>query len=112
MSIKVWVDDIRDPKKFKGWEDAVWVTTPEAAIELLEAGLVEALSLDNDLGLPDDEGGQPRDGYSVACWLEARVADDEDFMAPDVLNAHTANSVAKPKIDAAFKKIRRLMQQR
>lgn len=112
MSAKVWLDDERDPKRFKGWEDAIWVTTPEEAIELLEAGLVAALSLDNDLGLPDDEVGQPRDGYRVACWLEARVANDEDFMAPDVLNAHTANSVNGPKMEAAFKSIRRMMNQR
>lgn len=112
MSIKVWVDGIRDPKKFKGWEDAIWVTTPEAAIEFLEAGVVQALSIDNDLGLPDGEDGQPRDGYRVACWLEARVTDDEYFMAPDILNAHMANSANSPKMEVAFKAIRRVMAQR
>lgn len=112
MNIKVWLDDERDPKKFKGWEDAIWITTPEEALELLEAGMVEALSLDNDLGLPDDVDGNPRDGYSVACWLEARVADDEDFMAPDVLNAHTANPVESRRIEMAFRNIRKIMKGR
>lgn len=112
MRIKVWLDDVRNPKSFKGWEDAIWVTTPEEAIELMEAGVVESLSLDNDLALPNDENGRPRDGYAVACWLEDRVATDEDFLAPDVLNAHTANPTARPKMDAAFKNIRRMMNQR
>jgi len=107
---KVWLDDERDPKGHKGWEDAVWVTTPEEAIELLDAGVVEALSVDTDLGLPDDDQGTPRDGYRVACWLEDRVANDDDFLAPDILNVHAAFS--RSKIEGAFKNIRRMMNSR
>ena len=110
--MKLWLDDERDPKNFKGWEDAIWVTTPEEAIELLKTDGVEALSLDNDLGLPDDEDGTPRDGYMVACWLEEQVHTDDEFLAPDVLNAHTANSVNNPKMEAAFRAIRRKMASR
>lgn len=107
--MKLWLDDIRNPKAYDGWQDAVWVLTPEQAIEYLETGLVTALSLDNDLGLEPDENGLPRDGYSVAHWLERRVYEDDDFMPPTVLNAHTANSVARVKMDAAFRFIRRTL---
>lgn len=120
--MKVWLDDERDPKKFKGWEDAIWVTTPEEAIELLMTDEVVALSLDNDLGLPDAEDfvdlqgytrkGQPRDGYMVACWLEERIVTDDEFLPPDILNAHTANGVNASKMEAAFRKIRRTVASR
>ena len=109
--MKLWLDDERDPKGYKGWEDAVWVTTPEEAVEYLETGLVTHLSLDNDLGLPDDGDG-PRDGYRVATWVEEQTATDPDFMPPGVLNAHTANSVNGPKMEAAFRAIRRMVNGR
>lgn len=109
--MKLWLDDVRDPRKYAGWEGAVWVTTPEETIEYLETNLVTHLSLDNDLGLHDDALG-PRDGYRVAKWLEERVATDPDFIPPDVLNAHTANPVSRPKMEAAFRKIRHLVKTR
>lgn len=104
--MKLWLDDVRNPEFYEDWEDAVWVTTPEEAIEYLDTGRITHLSLDNDLGLPDDENGHPRDGYAVAQWLEERAYDDDSFMPPDILNAHTANSVARQKIEAAFRSIR------
>ncbi len=110
--MRIWLDDERDPRNHKGWEHAVWLTTPEEVIELLETDGVEALSLDNDLGLPNDEHGQPRDGYKVAKWIEERVFTDDEFIAPDVLNAHTANSVNGPKMEMAFRNIRRQMAAR
>lgn len=42
---------------------------PCEAIRLLEAGLVEELSLDHDLG--DDDRGT---GYDVILWIEAAVS--------------------------------------
>lgn len=104
--MKVWLDDVRNPKAFKGWEDSIWVTTPEEAIEYLKTGAVLALSLDNDLGLSDDENGQPRDGYSVAKWIEQEVIENDTFVPPDTLNAHTANPVGLKKIEVAFRQIK------
>lgn len=104
--MKLWLDDIRNPKHHEDWEDAVWVNTPEEAIEYLETGKVTHLSLDNDLGLFEDDEGRPRDGYAVAKWLERRVYEDDSFVPPNVLNAHTANSVAHRKMWACFKAIR------
>jgi len=105
--VKLWLDDVRNPKSFESWEDAVWVTTPEEAIDYLDTGRITHLSLDNDLGLPD-----ARDGYMVAQWLEERVHEDDDFMPPSVLNAHTANPIARQKIEAAYRAIRLRVKQR
>lgn len=112
MELKVWLDDERDPKNFKGWEDAVWVTTPEDAIYLLENREVTSLSLDNDLGLDPDENGTPRDGYIVATWIEERTITDPDYDPPATLNAHTANPPAMKKMDAAFRSIRQAERNR
>lgn len=110
--MKLWLDDVRNPKHYDGWEDAIWVMTPEDAIEYLETGRVTHLSLDNDLGLDYVGEGQPRDGYSVAVWLEQQVAEDDLFMPPDVLEAHTANSEARQKMLTAFRAIRLLVKRR
>lgn len=110
--MKLWLDDERDPKGYKGWEDATWVTTPEEAIVLLDTNLVTSISLDNDLGLPEDQDGRQRDGYSVAEWIENRVETDDLFMPPVVLNAHTANPVSAKRMEAAFRAIRTAMAMR
>jgi hypothetical protein len=113
--MKLWLDDIRNPRIF--WDfhydkGVIWVKTPEEAIAHLDTGRVTHLSLDNDLGLDNDPEGKPRDGYAVALWLEQRVAEDDTFRPPEVLEAHTANSAARPRMLAAFRKIRMLVQQR
>ena len=114
--MKLWLDDVRNPRLF--WDahyddSVVWVTTPEEAIQYLDTGMVTHLSLDNDLGLCEDGiTGLPRDGYAVAKWLEQRVVEDDLFMPPTVMEAHTANSVAKQKILMAFKQIRLMVKQR
>lgn len=106
--MKLWLDDERDPKHYKGWETALVVFgIPEEAIDVLDTGLVTHLSLDNDLGLPDD-----REGYKVALWVEEKTATDPFFVPPNVLNAHTASPVAGPKMEAAFRKVRQMMAQR
>ena len=58
-AMKVWLDDRREPPP--GW---VWVKTPAETIALLEAGGVDELSLDHDLGLWDDDGRE-QTGYDV-----------------------------------------------
>ena len=114
--MRVWLDDLRDPKSDPAstpfWRDAVWVKTPEAAIALLATGKVQALSLDNDLGLPLDSGGRPREGYMVADWLEQHTFLSEGFTPPRVLNLHSANSVVRRKVEAAFGNIARWAQER
>ncbi len=72
----VWMDDLRPAPE--GW---TWVKTVEETISLLQAGEVEALSLDNDLG--DDE----LEGYHVVDWLS------ENGKWPELLCVHTNNAV-------------------
>jgi hypothetical protein len=97
-SLRVWLDDRREPEP--GW---VWVKTPEAAIELLEAGEVEEISLDHDLGY--DEDGRERTGYEVVLWIEEAVA--LGGFKPPVMTVHTANPPGHERLLRAIEAIQR-----
>lgn len=58
--MKLWLDDVRNPAKFGriGW---TWAKSYEEAIEALQTGQVEEISLDHDLG-PMASIGQPAPG--------------------------------------------------
>ncbi len=94
--MKVFLDDER--KAPEGWVRVRW---PEEAIELLQNGQVEEISLDHDLG--DDEHGT---GYDVILWIEEAVA-LRNFKAP-VISVHSANSSARQKMESGIIKIRKL----
>jgi len=105
--MKIWLDDIRNPTEeyyqihYGACGDEVWVKTVEEAILLLEAGGVESISLDNDLG-----DGQ-REGYEVACWIEEQAFQTRYNSSPGLLKplqifAHSDNSVANPKMRQAI----------
>jgi hypothetical protein len=98
--MKVWLDDRRTPPD-PAW---VWVHTPEEAIELLRSGEVEALSVDHDLGLVDEE--RERTGYDVLLWLEREVAEGR-MQPPAELHAHSGNTGAIDRMEAAIHSIRR-----
>ena len=62
--LKVWLDDIRPmPEPFD-----THVKTAKEAIDLLKTGNVEMISLDHDLGEP-----QNGTGYDVAKWIEEQA---------------------------------------
>ena len=84
----MWLDDRRDPREYgcPGWE---WVTTAEAAIELLKTGEVEAASLDHDLG-------PTTTGYDVVLWME-----ENDRWPPHGVFVHSSNTSAGGKMRAA-----------
>lgn len=83
----VWLDDVRPmPKRFD-----VWVKTAAEAIELIDAGGVELISLDNDLGLPMPGVPYPGEGYDVAVHIEKGAF--EGTVAPMQVTFHTANVV-------------------
>ena len=63
----------------EGW---TWVETVGDVIELLKNGEVDAVSLDNDLGL------NQREGFNVVKWME------ENDVWPDLVCVHTNNAVA------------------
>lgn len=91
MSALVWLDDERPEPP--GWHR---VQTPEAAIRLLETGLVGVISLDHDLGLDDN-----RTGYTVAKWIE-QAAHDGRLAFVDV-RLHTQNPVGRKAMRAAVR---------
>ena len=94
--MRVYLDDERATPE--GWVRVYW---PEEAIELLESGQVEEISLDHDLG--DDERGT---GYDVVVWIEEAVA-LRGFKPPRIL-VHSANSSARSKMEAGAAAIARI----
>jgi hypothetical protein len=98
--MKIYLDDERPAPV--GWVLARW---PEEVIEHLEAGGVEEVSLDHDLG--DDERGT---GYDVILWIEDAVA-TTDFAAP-AIHVHSANASARVKMVLGIESIQRFMAQR
>jgi hypothetical protein len=97
--MKVFLDDERAAPE--GWTLVRW---PEEAIALLEAGEVEELSLDHDLG--DDV----RTGYDVLIWIEEAVA--VRGFTPPTITIHSANAGARPRMELAVASIRRLAEHR
>ncbi|MES2011739.1 MAG: cyclic-phosphate processing receiver domain-containing protein [Pseudomonadota bacterium] len=81
-----------------GWRRVYW---PDEAIQLLESGAVEEISLDHDLG--NDARGT---GYDVILWIEEAVA-LRGFKPPRII-VHSANSSAVDKMRAGVLAIERL----
>ena len=96
--MRVYLDDERATPD--GWIRVYW---PEEAIELLESGQVEEISLDHDLG--DDAHGT---GYDVVLWIEEAVA-VRGFKPPRI-HVHSANSSAKEKMLSGIRSIQALFR--
>lgn len=91
--MRVWLDDVRPAPE--GWIATRW---PDEVIALLRTGEVTELSLDHDLG--DDERGT---GYDVVLWIEEAVA--IHGFSPPRIRVHSANSVARERMEAAVASI-------
>lgn len=94
--MKAYLDDLRETPP--GWIRVYW---PDEAIRLLEAGIVEEIGLDHDLG--NDERGT---GYDVIVWMEEAVALRE-FKPPRIV-VHSANSAARARLTAGIEAIKSL----
>ncbi|MHA7681577.1 cyclic-phosphate processing receiver domain-containing protein [Cupriavidus sp. PET2-C1] len=94
--MKVFLDDERPTPD--GWRRVYW---PDEAVQLLESGAVEEISLDHDLG--NDARGN---GYDVILWIEEAVA-LRGFKPPRII-VHSANSSAVDKMRAGVLAIERL----
>jgi hypothetical protein len=117
--MRIWVDDIRDPKEwlphtswFRGRDpnelsEWIWIKTAHEAIALLDSENIVEASLDFDLGDLDEAG----DGYLVATWIEERVANDDDYVPP-VLHVHSSNVGGRQRLEAAVASIERIMARR
>ena len=92
--MKVWLDDERPAPD--GWIACRW---PGEVIALLQAGGVEALSLDHDLG--DDARGT---GYDVVVWLEEAVL-LRGFVPPLRLEIHSANPAGCARMAAGLLRV-------
>jgi hypothetical protein len=92
--MRVFLDDERPTPD--GWHRCYW---PDEVIALLQAGGVEWVSLDHDLG--DDARGT---GYDVLTWIEEAVV-LRGFKPPRIM-IHTANPAARDRMAAAARAIR------
>ena len=93
--MKIYLDDCRTAP-----DDWVRVKTASAVIEMLKSGNVKHISLDHDLGLPNETG------YDVLIWIEVEVAIN-NFIPPEI-EIHTANPSAKRKMEWAVGAIKKL----
>lgn len=84
--MKLWLDDVRPAPE--GW---TWVKTAWDAIALLEKGGVEAVSLDHDLGDPENGTGQ-----FVANWIEAEAYHRR--LGPIGWRVHSANPIGAERM--------------
>lgn len=96
--MKLWLDDVRPAPD--GWTH---VKTAEEAIAALATGMVEAASLDHDLG-PSDAGT----GYDVLVWVEKAMAERAWYGPLPRLHVHSANPVGRNRMIVAIHSIREL----
>ena len=101
--MKLFLDDLREPRDVYGsGAEKSWVVarTYEACVSALKSGVVKEISLDNDLGLSYE-------GLDVAHWILNQVRTDKSFHCP-IIRIHTANIVARRRMEGVLKDIRRL----
>jgi len=97
--MKIYLDDQRDTPE--GWTRTY---TAQETIDLLSTYEVEELSLDNDLGDEVTCGT----GYQVMQWIEERVV-EENYIPPKNIIFHTANPVARIKMEMVLYYINRYL---
>lgn len=90
--MRIWLDDER-PMPEEGFD--YHAKTAWDAIEKLQTGGVEFISLDHDLGPP--EAGT---GYDVAAWLEEQAFNCA--LSRVDWEVHSANPVGRKKMEAAL----------
>lgn len=100
MTYKLFLDDIRDVKMvYKNLTDEDFVIVRnfhDFKTVILENGLPELISFDNDLGL-DENGIIAEDGYAAAKWLVYQSGLDLVNLR---FNVHSANPVAAQQIQS------------
>ncbi len=96
---KLWLDDVRSAPE--GW---IFFEVAWDMIDFLEVNEVEEISLDHDLG-----EAQNGTGYDVLCYIEERVAQDEEYLPPKI-GIHTDNPPARYKMNKAVRSIERMVK--
>lgn len=98
--MKLYLDDLRPCPE--GWTP---VKTAGEAISVLSSGGIEEISLDHDLGEPEDAVGN---GYQVVCWIEEQAYAGNWQIVPKVILIHSANPVGMLKMKQAIEFIESL----
>jgi len=100
MTYKLFLDDIRDVnmvyKKLTNNDFVVVRNFHDFKKVIIENGLPELISFDNDLGL-DENDLIAEDGYAAAKWL---VYESELDLINLKFNVHSANPVAAQQIQS------------
>jgi hypothetical protein len=107
--MKLWLDDLRDPlnwyhQQYSGsTDDMVWVQTVQQAKTALLTGTVVTMSLDHDLGTPEN-------GYDLVKWIMEQVWNGA-FPLPEY-RVHSDNGPAALMMYKSLDRIKTLVQQR
>lgn len=103
MSYNLFLDDLRTVKMvYKDREESDFVIVRNVTnfkMTILEKGLPDFISFDNDLGL-DEHGELAEDGYAAARWLVYESGLDLRNLNYYV---HSANPVAAKQIEGLLK---------
>lgn len=94
-SIKLWVDDIRNPP------DPSWyiARTYQEAVDVLKDTPVSILSLDHDLG-------EEKTGYDVFLYIENKAMSRHPFTwGIPAIRCHSANPVGKMNIERGYQSL-------
>lgn len=91
--MKLYLDDERPTPD--GW---LRVYTAAEAITALLCNRYTHVSLDHDLGHPEETG------YTVACFIEERAYTDPPWAVP-VITCHSANPVGRKRIEQTIERI-------
>lgn len=111
--MKLWLDDIRDPKEY-GHPTWTWAKTAEEAINYFRTCNVEQASLDHDL--TDEQmvkGGYlgqiyedgHKSGYDVVCWLEEHPV----FWPSKGITVHSANPAGRSRMQQVITKVEKII---
>lgn len=102
--MKVFLDDERSPQQVYGEGTTGWTCCrwPDEVIALLQAGGVDAVSLDYYLG-EGPERSHPRTGIDVLHWLEQRIL-ISDFPIPRI-SVHTRGWDKRAEMAEVIKRI-------
>ena len=97
--MKIFLDDVRETPE--GWArvftvEELWVSYN---LCLAYGGVVDAVSLDNDLG-----DGIP-EGYTFLDELEEKVANNPLYPIPKEIRIHSANPVARKRMQSVIDRL-------
>ena len=92
--MRVFLDDVREPRDVGLSDDWVIVRTVRTMCEFLKSGNIVEVSLDHDLGENQENG------YYLVCWMELCLPRDK---WPKIIRLHTANPVGRQNMERALR---------